>query len=445
MVTVGIRDIVIFGIILATLPFCFMNPFFGGLVWTWIAFMNPHRMAWGYARYYMEPAMLVGLSTLLGFAVSKEPKRLPRNFGTYALIIMWVLMTVSTLLAFDTKRAFPAWEDRTKMLLMAFVIVALTNTHERLRTLFLVTSLSLGFWGLKGGLFAIVTGAQFHFVGPAASFIEDNNAMALALDMTLPMLFYLARDVEQRRLQLLLRGLFGLTILAIVSTQSRGGLLGLVVVMGLLVLKSGHKLVAGVLVAVGAVGIIAFAPHTWTHRMETIETYDEDASAVSRLNAWTLAWRLALARPAFGWGPQAMEDKSLYDRYYPESRSRSDVHSSYFQLLSESGFPLFLVWISLLLWTFVTLQRLSRRVRGSPELRWLSVYADMLPISLAAYAMSGMFLEMAYFDLVYHILGGAIVVNDLAARLVPANVPVPRRSVATRLANTPMADARAAS
>jgi len=432
MVTIGLRDILLYGLIFVSLPFCFFSPFFGGLVWTWISFMNPHRLAWGYAKYFLEPAMLVGGTTLLGFAVSKESKRLPNNFGTYALITLWALMSISTLTAYNHVPAFQAWEDRTKMLLMAFVIIALTNTRERLRTLFLVTALSLGFYGVKGGIFAISTGGHYHVMGPVRSFIEDNNAMALALNMTLPMLIYLSRDVEQRRLRLLLRATFVLSIFAIVSTQSRGGLLGLIAVATLLFLKSGRKVTAAALVVGGTVAMLAFVPDTWTQRMGTIETYNQEGSAVSRINAWKLAWRLALARPAFGWGPQAMEDKSLYDLYYPDSPTRHDVHSSYFQLLSESGFPIFFVWIALMLWTFVSLQGLSRRVRGSPDLRWMAVYADMLQVSLAAYAVSGMFLEMAYFDLVYHILGGAIVLNAMAAQLVPARSPVLRRPVVAR-------------
>jgi hypothetical protein len=42
----------------------------------------------------------------------------------------------------------PAWEDRTKMLLMAFVIMALTRTRTRLRWLFLVTAPPKKVWRL---------------------------------------------------------------------------------------------------------------------------------------------------------------------------------------------------------------------------------------------------------------------------------------------------------
>lgn len=425
----SIRDFVVIGVLFCSLPFCLMSPFFGGLMWTWIAFMNPHRLAWGYARSGLSPAMLVAIPTLIGFALSKESKRFPRSYGAYALLALWLLMSLSTLGASDFDAAVASWSDRTKMFAMAFVVVMLTTTHERIRLLFLVTALSIGFYGFKGGIFALLTGGQHLVLGPAYSFIEDNNAMALALNMTLPMLLYLAYDVPQRWLALLLRVTFGLSIFAIISTHSRGGLLGLLTVVTLLFLKSGRKLTAALLGTIGVFAVLSFAPEKWSERMETIETYERDGSAVSRLNAWTLAWRLALARPLLGWGPQAMEDDNLYDRYYADSTSRNDVHSSYFQVLSESGFPAFFVWLSLLAWAVVGLQRAGWRVRGSPELGWISNYVPMLQISLAAYAVSGMFLEMAYFDLIYHILGGAIVVQGMA-RQAAATAPGPVRAAA---------------
>jgi putative inorganic carbon (HCO3(-)) transporter len=419
------RDLVLMGLLLAALPFCFTRPYFGGLMWTWVAFMNPHRLTWGYARYLFPPAYLVALPTLLGLMVSKEPKRMPWSYGTFAILTLWLLMTISYLDAINPVDAQTQWEERTKMLFMAMVIVMLTNTHERLRGLMLMSALSIGFFGFKGGIFAIMTGGQHRVYGPWMSFIEDNNAVALAMNMSLPLLFYLRHDLDRRDLlqgglRLLLTATFVLSLFAVVSTHSRGGLLGLVTVVALLFLKNRRKLIGAVVVVAGVYGMLAFAPQQWGERMQTIETYDEDPSAVSRLHAWTLAWRLALAKPLIGWGPQAMEDKNLYDRFYPDSPTRNDVHSSYFQVLSESGFPAFFVWISLMLWSFATMQRIGWRFRRHPEHGWLATYADMLQISLAAYAVSGMFLELAYFNMVYHIFGGAIIVNDLAAQRVTA-------------------------
>lgn len=429
----AIRDFIVIGFIFCSVPFCLTSPFFGGLMWTWIAFMNPHRLAWGYARYQLSPAVLVAIPTLIGFVLSKEVKRLPRNYGAYALITLWVLMSLSTLGAHDSSAAMAAWSDRTKMFVMALVIVMLTTTHERLRMVLLVATLSIGFYGFKGGIFALVNGGRFLVHGPENTFIEDNNALALALNMILPTLVFLANDVSQRSLALALRVTAGLSIFAIISTHSRGGLLGLLTVVTLMFIKSGRKLTAVAVAAVGLFAVLAFVPEEWTERMETIESHS-DGSAVSRLNAWTLAWRLALARPLLGWGPQAMEDDNLYDRYYPDSPTRNDVHSSYFQILSEGGFTTFFVWMSLLVWCFVALQRAGRSVRGSPDLQWIVHYAAALQVSLAAYAVSGMFLEMAYFDLIYHVVGGAIVVQHMARAAVRNSVRTAKATPLTALA-----------
>jgi len=60
--------------ILATLPFILKRPWFGILVWTWLGFMNPHQLAWGFAQ--TQPfAMIVALTTLVAILASREPKK----------------------------------------------------------------------------------------------------------------------------------------------------------------------------------------------------------------------------------------------------------------------------------------------------------------------------------------------------------------------------------
>ncbi len=425
------RDILVIGIVVASLPLCFMRPFFGCLMWAWIAFMNPHRLAWGMARQF-PVAYLIGLATLLGFVLSTEPKRVPRNAGTYTLVVLWLLLGASTLVAYHPGAAVGAWVQRTKILLMLFVTIALIHDRERLRTLLLVTALSVGFYGLKGGLFAFATGGRYHVLGPEDSFLADNTAIALALNMVLPLLYYLKDEVSDWRLRRLLQATFLLSIPAVIATYSRGGLLGLGMVALLMVLKSRHRAVGVILLGVACVGVVSFVPSQWSQRMETIETYKHDESAMGRINAWKLAWRLGLARPLLGWGPQVMEDKSLYDTYYPDSPTRNDVHSTYFQLLAEGGFPTLGVFIGMFVWCLWTLQRLGSRFRNAGERAWIARYADMLLVSLAAFAVSGAFLELAYFDLVYHMVGCTILVNEFAAERAVTPVVARSRALVAR-------------
>ena len=89
-----------------------------------------------------------------------------------------------------------AWEQMSKVskiFLMIFVSMMLINTRERLIQLVWVIALSIGFFGVKGGIFTITTGGGFRVQGPAGSFIAGNNEMGLALAMTVPLLYYLSR------------------------------------------------------------------------------------------------------------------------------------------------------------------------------------------------------------------------------------------------------------
>ena len=54
----AIRDIVVIVIILLAAPVALFSPYFGILMWNWIAYFNPHRYAWGIARFgFFQPAM----------------------------------------------------------------------------------------------------------------------------------------------------------------------------------------------------------------------------------------------------------------------------------------------------------------------------------------------------------------------------------------------------
>lgn len=443
------RDYVVLAIIFLSVPVSLIRPFVGVLVWTWIAFMNPHRLSWGVAQTF-PVALVVGVATLAGFVLSNEPKRLVRSMGTYSLLLLWGWTTLSTLGAHLPDYAFADWDQRSKIFLMVLVLVSLTTTRERLRVVSLVTAASIGFFGLKGGVFAIMTGGAYRAYGPNDTFLGDNNALALALNMTVPMLYYLGKEFPSRTARLILLGVTFASVIAVACTYSRGGLLGMAVIGGLLALKSRHKLIAITVVVAATAAVLYIMPDKWSQRMDTIETYQADDSAMSRLNAWRLAWRLGLARPVLGWGPQAMEDKSLYDTYFPDSSTKNDVHSSYFQILSELGFPGLAVFVFLLVWSVVKLQRLGQRFRGSGQHEWVANYADMFQVSIVAYAVSGAFLELAAFDLYYQIIGFTIVLEELTRGLLMPIGPLevlserPRRPRAKSFETRPLGASAAA-
>src|SRR5207253_1536403 len=103
---------------------------------------------------------------------------------------------------------------------MSLLASVLLTDRTRARQFLLVIAVSLGFYGFKGGLFGLTTGGHFMVLGPGDSIIGANNNLGLALNMCLPLLWYLAREESGWRRRIL-QSMFFLTIPAIMFTYSR--------------------------------------------------------------------------------------------------------------------------------------------------------------------------------------------------------------------------------
>src|SRR5262249_9475625 len=188
-----------------------------------------------------------------------------------------------------------------KMLFMALVGYALTTTHERVNQLIWVIVLSIGFWGVKGGVGSILQGGSTVY-GPPAGATSDNNDFGLALIMILPLLFYQWHLAVNRWLRHGLTSLGILVTVAVVLTYSRGAQIGLAAMATTLLVRSRAKISMGILIVAIGYSIYNFAPEKWFSRMGTIESYEDDASAMGRIHIWKVSLQIADQRPIIGGG-----------------------------------------------------------------------------------------------------------------------------------------------
>ena len=400
------RDFIVTLIVLGSLPYILARPHIGVIMWSWIAYMNPHRLCWGFA-VNMPFAQVIAIATLVGMLFSREPKRIPWTRETVVLSVFVLWMCVTTIFALETEGALLELDRVIKIQLMTFVTLMLINDRERLHLLTWMIALSIGFYGVKGGIFTIVTGGGFHVQGPSQSFIGGNNELGLAMLMVLPILRYLQLQAEQKWIRFGLVTALFLTLVAILGTQSRGAFLGLAAVGFFLIMKSPNRFAFLLLMLIAVPIAFGVMPDSWWERMATIRNYQEDGSAMGRINAWWFAFNLAIDRPIVG-GGFAVFQQPWFRMYAPEPENKHDAHSIYFEVLGEHGFPGLVLFLLLGIFTWRTCTRIITNTKGIDDLRWASNLARMLQVSLVAYASSGAFLGLAYFDLYYHLI--AIVV-----------------------------------
>ena len=414
------RDIVLTLVVFGSLPFILRRPWIGIIMWAWLSYMNPHKQAWSFATN-MPFALVVALCTLIGLLFAKEEKRIPWTRETILLLTFFLWMVVTTFFALNPDGAWHQFDKVWRIQLMTFVTLMLITSELRLKVLVWVIALSIGYYGIKGGIFTIATGGSYRVWGPTGTFIGGNNEIGLALIMIIPLLRFLQLDTKNLVLKMGLLAAMLLCAIAAIGTQSRGAFLAIVAMGAFLWLKSRHKITLGAIGAITVLIVLALMPEQYYDRMSTIREYQEDASAMGRINAWSFAWNVAVARPLLGGGFEVFVPW-LYYIYAPNPAGFYDVHSIYFEVLGEQGFVGLALFLAFYISGWFSASSLRRRVGGDPDLKWMSDLAGMLQVSLVGYAVGGAFLGLAYFDLPYHLVIIIVIMKTLVERRAGAHL-----------------------
>jgi probable O-glycosylation ligase (exosortase A-associated) len=408
------RDFILVAFLFGSVPFILWRPAIGVFLWVWVSVMAPHRMTFGFA-HDLAFGQLIAISTLVGILFSREPKRLPVTPVTVVLFLMLLWINVSTFFALDTDLALPMWERVMKIQLMVFVALCILHSKQHIQLLLWVVALSVGFYGVKGGLFTLRGGGELLVWGPPGSFIEDNNSLALATVMTIPVVYYLFQQTKNRWLRWGLLGAVVLCGFSVLGSYSRGAFLAIAAMMAFLWWKSRGKLVTAFALALLIPIAIGIMPDKWEERMWSIQTYEQDDSSLGRINAWNMAINLANDRPLVG-GGFGIDNEKVFSRYAPNPDDLHAAHSIYFQILGEHGYVGLMLF--LLLWFFVWRDAswIIRHARSHGELQWALDLARMIQVSLVAYAVGGAFQNQAYFDVPYNLLVALVLTRLLVEK-----------------------------
>jgi len=397
------RSLLFFCEMLALLPIVVARPFVGVLIFSFISFSSLHRFTWGFAGS-LPWVYVTAVLTLIGCVVAREPKRLPLNATTLLVLSFLICITLTSIVALAPFDAVETkWEWVAKVYFFLLVTAALLTDRYRIHALLWVMVISLGYYGVKGGGFTLLTGGGGRVLGPPSSMISDNNHLAAALLVTLPIINYLRMQSAHRIIRIgLLLGMV-LTLFAVVGSYSRGALVGLAAVSVVLWLRSPNKIITAVLIIVAVTSAVSVMPQEWQDRMWTLQDAEATQSGQSRLAMWSAAWKMAVARPLTGVGFMGPYNPTVMETYSPGTTPRA-VHSIWFETLGEQGFPTFLVWLAIsgvaVLNTFA-IQRESKRI---PELQWCRDLARMTQVSIVAYMVAGTFLSLGYWDFYFTLL-----------------------------------------
>jgi probable O-glycosylation ligase (exosortase A-associated) len=419
------RDYVVLIFLAGCIYAALKKPWLGVLSLAVFSYLNPHAYAWGFVRslpVYYVLFLVVAFRTF----TAKDKDSIPKDWRITVFIILWIYFAITSTQAYFPDIAWQRFWLVTKIYLPFFFTLVLINTRFKLYCLVVTIAASIGIVAVKGGLFAILHGFSARVYGPPATQFEENNAFAVAMLICIPLLLIWQRETRN---SLFKRGiLLAIPIIyaASLSSWSRGALITMSVLTLMLILNSKHKFLAIPLVLVGAFLVKDYLPQEWFGRMHTLETYQEDSSAMSRIEAWIDGWNHTLEHPFVGAGFEGW--KFVTQR---------DWHSSYVEMFSEHGFIAFGLWLSLIVGTLISMTTLPKKTFRVEGMEWVANYCFMLRASLICYMVGTAFLGLSYWDLLYHLIFIAVLVKKIALEelAVKQKNNLDKPSWATRLYN----------
>jgi O-antigen ligase len=221
-----------------------------------------------------------------------------------------------------------------KMTIVFFFVVNCANTERRLRGVMWIMVIG-GLLPAAGTLRNFVQGNLFEGRAAWVGIFANPNELAYSLVILLPLAAFLAAGMALvPRLALL--GVALVYVAAILVTFSRGGLLGLVAVMGLYAWRKRSILLQGLTVLLVVAGLV-LASRFWS-RGEGFTNLNQDVTVRQRLATSQAGLAMFLDHPLVGVGLGC--SVIAWPLYAPEglyTRGALVTHNTFVQALAETG------------------------------------------------------------------------------------------------------------
>jgi O-antigen ligase len=335
---------------------------------------------------------------------------------------------------------FSIYKSATLMLSLYILILLLSMmlVLKVTQTLRDVEKLLLGF--AAAGV-SLAVGLILNYHGGRA-FINgkfDPNDIAYALDTILPIVLAL-RSRQSRWARLLMSALAFVTVVSILLTGSRGGAIGLCVVIAAVTAfplsreKSGElkkfsirrTLISCAILVLMVALAWEYLPTDTQQRMATLVNLGSDYNADptengSRLLIWQQDFGMALKRPiGYGLGSAELVNGLTGGQY-------RTAHNSFVEVLVELGVFGLLLYLRVLYTTWTELGRvleIARHPSAGEKEQMAALYARALRTALAGNLVAGVFLSQAYSAGLWMLVATSVTLVRIMVPTPPSNASV---------------------
>jgi len=392
-----------------TLGVFFVEPFWGVAIYYLFAVLRPQSM-WEWSlppdirwSNYVAIASMFGS---IGMALGMLP--FGREAGIFAgfkrahkvmfLFAFWICITYVT--AYDREASWFYIVEYSKLFVMYFVAVIVVRSVRQIWILYLLTALSLGYIAYEINFLYLVNGRlDIYHRGYGG---VDNNGAGLMLAVGVPLCVY-AWQATKKIWRWAFIGFVPLLLHAIMLSYSRGAMVGIVLGVPLIVMRATRRRQFAMAILALAVLVPSMAGPEVREEFFSSSDYQEDGSAQSRFGSWSAAIAMANDHPILGVG---LRNSPLFSHRYGADIEGRVIHSQFFQILADCGYPGLFLYLMTLATAWLSLRQVRKLMKGrtDDEAMLIKSMANGIECGLFVFCAAAAFLSVELFELPYVLL-----------------------------------------
>lgn len=340
----------------------------------------------------------------------------------------FLLVTIGVPFATDRPTAIAYWTATyVKIGIMTFAIAWLTQAEKDFRLFMramVMAGIAVALVTLHNKVngIGLVEGTRVTIGRDIGSVLGDPNDLSLVL--MFPLSFAVAMIVKPSSFLDRALGLVGalLIIMAVIATQSRGGLLGMLAVFGTVGWRTVKN--KALLITIGGLAALILFVAAGISSRASGGAGEEgiDESAMGRIYAWGAAIRMATSRPLTGVGLDNFVPNYFFYSDHWDGMNHA-VHSTWFGVLGETGFPGLIVFVSMIAVMVISLIRSLRLLEYFAAPVAFRAAGLGLISGVAGFCASGTFLTQGFTWPVYVLVALSAALSRSAKRLEQIRKP----------------------
>ena len=431
------RDLVFVAFLAAFMGLGLKRPFIFVLAYAYIDIVSPQRLS--YFLLNSVPISLIAFALAVVAWLVVDDKRDSRfSWRQGLMLFLLVYAGYTTMHADFPLEAREKWDWVWKALVFAIFLPLTLRTRLRIEALSLVMVLCASSIIITGGIKTMLSGGGYGVL----NLMVDNNSglyegsiISTVAICIIPLILFLSKHgtifPSDWRVKLFAWSLCFACLLIPIGTEARTGLVCAAFLVLLFLRHAKRRFLYAGLLGIAGLMAIPFLPSSFTNRMDTIQNYQADQSASTRIAVWKWTWDYVQDHP-LGGGFEAYRQNSLrYDakkidgdgpvqevqRQVVTDEGRA-YHSSYFEMLGEQGFPGLFVWLVLNFGCVLRMEILRRHYekRTEEEVQWVAPYALAMQQGHLVYLVGSLFVGIAFQPFVFMLIALQIGVDSYLRR-----------------------------